>query len=350
MNIDKKYQVFVSSTYIDLQEERQEVIKALLELDCFPSSMEFFPSTDDDQWTLIKQIIDDCDYYIVIIGGRYGSISSEGISYTEKEYRYALETGKPIIGFLHSDPKNLPVKNSELDPEAIKKLEEFKELVQKKMCKYWGNAVELGSVVSRSFIKLQKSHPAIGWVRGNLIPEKDSSIEILELTREIERLKQKIEDTKTKAPKGSEKLAQGYDKIVLNYTCESNDGTVHSFQSSHSWKGVIHSTWNDIFAQIAPLLISEINEHQIKKSLNYLIEKLGTETFKKDKDAKGHKFKSFVINEDDYQTIKVQLRALGLIIQSDKKRAVSDKGTYWILTPYGDTIMNQLRAIKREEI
>lgn len=350
MDIDKKYQVFVSSTYIDLQEERQEIIKALLELDCFPSSMEFFPSTDDDQWTLIKQIIDDCDYYIVIIGGRYGSLSSEGISYTEKEYRYALETGKPIIGFLHNDPKSLSVKNSELDHEAIKKLEEFKELVQKKMCKYWGNAVELGSVVSRSFIKLQKSHPAIGWVRGNLIPEKDSSIEILELTREIERLKQKIEDTKTKAPRGSEKLAQGYDEIVLNYTCESNDGTVSSYNASHSWRGNITTTWNDIFAQIAPLLISEINEHQIKNTLNKFIEKLGTEKLKKRDDAKGHKFKSFAINEDDYQTIKVQLRALGLIAQSDKKRAVSDKGTYWTLTPYGDTIMNQLRAIKREEI
>lgn len=350
MNIDKKYQVFVSSTYMDLQEERQEVIKALLELDCFPSSMEFFPSTDDDQWTLIKQIIDDCDYYIVIIGGRYGSISSEGISYTEKEYRYALESGKPIIAFLHNDPKNLPVKNSELDPEAIKKLEAFKVLVQKKMCKYWSNAVELGSVVSRSFIKLQKSHPAVGWVRGDLIPEKDSSIEILELTKEIEKLKQQLEDTKTKAPKGSEDLAQGYDEIEIHYTCESNDGTAYEFQTTHNWKGIIQVSWNDIFAQIAPILISEINEHQIKNSLNRFIEKLGLETLKKNKDAKGHKFKSFVINEDDYQTIKVQLRALGLIVQSDKKRAVSDKGTYWTLTPYGDTIMNQLRAIKREEI
>jgi ribosomal protein L30E len=349
MNIEKKYQVFVSSTFIDLQEERQEVIKALLELDCFPSSMEFFPSTDDDQWTLIKQIIDDCDYYIVIIGGRYGSLSSEGISYTEKEYRYALETGKPIIGFLHSDPKSLPVKNSELDPEAIKKLEAFKELVQKKMCKYWNNAVELGSVVSRSFIKLQKSHPAIGWVRGNLVPEKDSSIEILELTREIEKLKQQIEDTKTKAPKGSEELAQGYDEIILNYTCESNDGTKYDFESTHSWKGIINTTWNDVFAQIAPHLISEINEHQIKNTLNKFIEKLGTEKLEKQDDAKVHKFKSFVINKDDYQTIKVQLRALGLITQSVQKRAVSDKGTYWTLTPYGDTVMNQLRAIQRDE-
>lgn len=352
MNLDKKYQVFVSSTYIDLQEERQEVIKALLELDCFPSSMEFFPSTDDDQWTLIKQIIDDCDYYIVIIGGRYGSLSSEGISYTEKEYRYALETGKPIIGFLHNNPKSLAVKNSELNPEAIKKLEEFKELVQKKMCKYWGSAVELGSVVSRSFIKLQKSHPAVGWVRGNLVPEKDSSIEILELTREIEKLKQQLENTKTKAPKGSEKLAQGYDEIVLNYTCESENGTKgeYGFPITFKWNAQIDTTWNDIFAQIAPLLISEINEHQIKVALNKFVEKVGTETLKESKNAKGHKFKSFGINEDDYQTIKVQLRALGLIVQSDKKRAVSDKGTYWTLTPYGDTIMNQLRAIKREEI
>lgn len=352
MNLDKKYQVFVSSTYIDLQEERQEVIKALLELDCFPSSMEFFPSTDDDQWTLIKQIIDDCDYYIVIIGGRYGSLSSEGISYTEKEYRYALETGKPIIAFLHSDPKNLSVKNSELDPEAIKKLEEFKSLVQKKMCKYWGNAVELGSVVSRSFIKLQKSHPAVGWVRGNLVPEKDSSIEILELTREIEKLKQQLEDTKTKVPKGSENLAQGNDEIVLNYTCESENGDTGQFgiPKTYRWNATIYTTWNEIFAQIAPLLISEITEYQIKTELNKLIKKLGSETLKKNKEAKGHKFKSFAINEDDYQTIKVQLRALGLIIQSDKKRAISDKGTYWTLTLYGDTIMNQLRAIKKEEI
>ena len=62
-----KYQVFVSSTYKDLLEERQEVIQALLELDCIPVGMELFPATDDDQWTLIKRLIDDCDYYILII-------------------------------------------------------------------------------------------------------------------------------------------------------------------------------------------------------------------------------------------------------------------------------------------
>ena len=73
--MDKKYQVFVSSTYVDLVDERREVLQALLELDCIPVGMEMFPAADDDQWTLIKRLIEDCDYYILVVGGRYGSLN-----------------------------------------------------------------------------------------------------------------------------------------------------------------------------------------------------------------------------------------------------------------------------------
>lgn len=110
----KRYQVFVSSTYEDLREERQEVIQALLELDSIPAGMELFPAADDDQWTLIKKVIDDCDYYIVIVGGRYGSISSTGISYTQMEYQYAVQQGKPVIGFIHKDPGSIPASKTEI--------------------------------------------------------------------------------------------------------------------------------------------------------------------------------------------------------------------------------------------
>src|SRR5436190_9354466 len=105
---NKRYQVFVSSTYEDLQAERQEVIHALLELECIPAGMELFPAANQDQWSLIKKVIDDCDYYIVISAGRHGSLDAAGVGYTELEYRYALETDKPIIGFLHQDPESLP--------------------------------------------------------------------------------------------------------------------------------------------------------------------------------------------------------------------------------------------------
>src|SRR4249919_820551 len=107
--MEKRYQVFVSSTYKDLQEERQEVMQALLELDCIPAGVELFPAANEDQWTLIKKVINDRDYYIVIIAGRYGTIGPSGQGYTEMEYRYAIDSGKPVIGFLHADPPSLPV-------------------------------------------------------------------------------------------------------------------------------------------------------------------------------------------------------------------------------------------------
>ena len=87
--MDKRYQVFVSSTYADLKQERQHVIQALIEMDCIPAGMELFPAADEEQWEFIKKVIDDCDYYLLVIGGRYGSVTSEGISYTEKEFDYA---------------------------------------------------------------------------------------------------------------------------------------------------------------------------------------------------------------------------------------------------------------------
>ena len=153
--MEKKYQVFVSSTYKDLLEERKEVMQALLELDCIPVGMELFPAADDDQWTLIKRLIDDCDYYILIVGGRYGSLSVEGISYTQMEYEYAFSQEIPIISFLPKSPDNIPIGKSDGEPVKAEKLAKFKELAQKKLCRYWETPSDLGSIVSRSLVKLQ---------------------------------------------------------------------------------------------------------------------------------------------------------------------------------------------------
>ncbi|MNT32864.1 hypothetical protein D3C72_1687660 [compost metagenome] len=61
------------------------------------------------------------------------------------------------------------------------------------------------------------------------------------------------------------------------------------------------------------------------------------------------KLRNFKVDDHDYQTIKIQLRALGLIAKSEKARSVKDAGTYWTLTPYGDQVLTGLRAIRRED-
>ena len=116
--MDKRYQVFVSSTFTDLVAERKSVVQALLSLDHFPAGMELFPASDDDQWALIKGVIDDSDYYIIIIAARYGSVSEEGVSYTEKEFDYAVSIGKPVLAFLHEHPEEIPAKNTDQNDAA----------------------------------------------------------------------------------------------------------------------------------------------------------------------------------------------------------------------------------------
>jgi len=339
--MDKKYQVFVSSTYEDLRIERQEVIHALLELDCIPSGMELFPAADEDQWSLITGVIDECDYYVLILGGRYGSTNAGGTSYTEMEYRYALKTGKPIIAFLHKDPESLPKKNTEKTEEGQKKFKEFRELAQEKMCKFWETPAELGSVVSRSLIMLQRKNPGIGWVRGDLIPSQEASLEILELRKQIETLELTLEQARTQAPPGTEKLAKGTELFPISYTCSSS-----KMSEQYSWNPSIDVSWDDIFYSISPLMIHEANDMQLRNSLDKVVKNFGEPYLLKSKEGNGHRFRNFSISDEDFQTIKVQIRALGLIRQNDKNRSVKDTKTYWTLTPYGDSVMNRLRAIE----
>jgi hypothetical protein len=99
----RRYQIFVSSTYEDLKIERQQVAQSILELEHFPAGMEIFPASNESQWELIRKFIAESDYFLIIVGGRYGSLDSSGVSYTEKEFDYAEELNIPILGFLRKD-------------------------------------------------------------------------------------------------------------------------------------------------------------------------------------------------------------------------------------------------------
>lgn len=105
----KRYQVFISSTYEDLVSERRGVQDVVISNGDFPVQMESFPAADEDQFEFIKTLIDQCDYYILIIAGRYGNVAEDGISYTHKEFRYAASKGIPILVMVHADRSKISV-------------------------------------------------------------------------------------------------------------------------------------------------------------------------------------------------------------------------------------------------
>lgn len=90
----RKLQVFVSSTYTDLIEERQSAVQAILDAGHIPAGMELFQPGNETQLATIYNWIDESDAYMLILGGRYGSLEPKSQkSYTQLEYEYALEKG-----------------------------------------------------------------------------------------------------------------------------------------------------------------------------------------------------------------------------------------------------------------
>lgn len=164
----KKYQVFISSTYSDLIAERTTATQCLLDNDCIPVGMEQFPASEMSQMDYIRRMLDDCDYYILILGGRYGSLDKDGIGYTEKEYDYAIARGIPVLGFVFDKPENLPARNCETNDEMREKFRLFREKVcSNRLVKFHNDLGSLKANIATSINKCIRDFPAVGWVRGS---------------------------------------------------------------------------------------------------------------------------------------------------------------------------------------
>ena len=188
--MEKKYQIFISSTFKDLKNARLKVRDAILSMYHFPVGMEMFGALDEDQWDVIKRDIDASDYYVLIIGKMFGSeVPGEGISYTQKEYRYAVEQGIPVLAFLMKDDADVAKTFQETDKDRIDKLKAFrKEVETGRVVSFWSNPDELAGQVISSLMRqiYRKQRP--GWIRASEFDIEKSHAELLELTEKVREL------------------------------------------------------------------------------------------------------------------------------------------------------------------
>jgi len=342
--MDKRYQVFVSSTYQDLKDERIEVIQALLELDCIPVGMEYFPAADESQWEFIKKLIDESDYYVVIVGGKYGSMDNSGKSYTQKEYEYALEKGIPIISFVHADTESLPSSKTEKDGEKLEKLRLFKELVQKKLCKFWRTPHDLGAVVSRSISQAKKNYPRVGWIRADMV-EETSNKEILNLYKRIQQLEKELSESNKTNLTLTEKieLADGNEIIDIRFDLNYGD-----WNNKQTLRQNISLSLNEISYYLLPKIVNPIAETTFKSSFKAVIRENWLDSY-----ANGHKNLSNLTvaqNSSAYDTINIQYQLLEWIELYDIEREKDGqlKTVRMVrLTDAGRNKLIQLRAISK---
>ena len=174
MNYKKKYSIFISSTYEDLRDERQAVLGVALENNFIPVGMEQFHAAPASQWDVITKMINECDCYLLIVGGRYGSIDdSVGISYTEKEYGYAKSRNLPILVLIRNHECITQDKMDKDDPRHDKfekqaMLEKFRTRIQNdgNTVDYFDDINGLKYVASQALKNMEDYCPVnAGWAR-----------------------------------------------------------------------------------------------------------------------------------------------------------------------------------------
>lgn len=204
--MNKKLQVFVSSTYTDLIEERQAAVEAILDAGHIPAGMELFKAGNESQLKTIYKWIDESDVYMLILGGRYGSIESKsGKSYTQLEYEYALSKDIPVFAVILSNSFLTNKINSLcltdiMEQKAPDKYQSFKSLVMSKIIREVDDCKDIKLVVHSTLNEFMNEYDLLGWVRNNneydtiqLLKDNNSLIkENNSLNKQLQKLQEQL--------------------------------------------------------------------------------------------------------------------------------------------------------------
>jgi hypothetical protein len=327
-----KFQIFVSSTYEDLKSERDAVIKAILEMGHIPVGMEMFSAGDEEQWTLIQRQIDDCDYYVVLLAHKYGS-KDGSLSYTEKEYDYAVSKNMPTLGFVIHDTAVWSKTKMDTDSADQAALASFKTKVKQKMVAFWKSADDLNGKVAIALSKAFNTHPRPGWVRttANLSPAVTN--ELSRLSEENARLRAAL-----KVANATVKIDEENRRRKVLQALNNQQRTIPlAFKEEKTYLEQKSTTLFDIFYEAAPLLLVENSAKVLNKAIAVLLRH-------KDFHPDRHLRAETAIPLNYVQGWLGDFMALDLLEPSTKKHSVSDTDQYWTLSDFGKSIYKFIRT------
>jgi hypothetical protein len=185
----------VSSTFEDLKNERHLVAEALAKAGYMPAGMEFFPAVDEEQLKYIERVIDRSDFYVVIVGGRYGTLAADKVSFTEKEFEHALKRQIPVLALLHANPDTIEVGRTDKKKTHERKLEAFRKRLSGKgvrMVAKWKDPQDLCMKIIIALNNQAHLSPRAGWVRGDQAIDPKTMQEMERIRTENDELKRRL--------------------------------------------------------------------------------------------------------------------------------------------------------------
>ena len=160
--------------------------------------MELFTAGDTSQMQTIKKWIDESDVYMLILGGRYGSIeSTTNISYTELEYGYAVQEGKSLFAVViteqYLEQKVKAFGTTCIERDAANELSLFRKKVLSNISAFYSDIKDIKLCVHECMADLVDNPELVGWVSASAFSDSQSlQEEIRRLNHENEELKKSL--------------------------------------------------------------------------------------------------------------------------------------------------------------
>jgi hypothetical protein len=336
--MNRKLQVFISSTFVDLREERQAAVEGVLLAKHIPAGMELFTAGDASQLEVIKQWIKESDVYLLILGARYGSIEPvSGLSYSEIEYDFAVANGMPHFALVLKDTavarKHAAGLISPTAAGEAAKLASFRAKVLSKSSQFVDDPRDIKIGVLQSLHEIELRPGLIGWLRSNEIRTDPVAAEQLTALAETNRrLRESFDENK-------EKLTQALSVPAVADLVPLNSPITIAMEAKTDgarWasKKSVNTTWRDLFAAIAIKLLAPANDDSLNRQI---AREIG---FNSDKNINAH------VIDRDWEMVKAQFLSLGYVSIIYGTTMSNTGALFWYLTDLGREIGLLLRSVR----
>lgn len=325
--LDKRYQVFISTSGREMQPERIVLSQTLVGMGFFSWGLE---QRTPLSTAFARRQIDDCDYVVVLLGSQYGEQSVSGVSYMHLEYLYALSKQKPIILFMHENPDARDASLNDQKPELKEKFKEFRNLLQNEVDQVFTYRAlrDLELSVRFNMPQMLERYPVQGWVR----PQNTQA-----LHDEIDRLKAKLVQLETESGKRVVDPFLSIPKVMM-HEFFSFEYRVHAYQDGNfkDLRLQKQMTWAQLLSVLGNHFVSPTPEEFFSKGINEHLNATGLDDAKQEM-PRAHAVARAQINIRALHQIKMQMRQNDWIVptgRDDRQRML------WQITSKGQKLLS----------
>ncbi|MEN3979334.1 DUF4062 domain-containing protein [Acinetobacter sp. CWB-B33] len=324
--LDKRYQVFISTSGAEMQPERMVLAQTLVGMGFFSWGLE---QRTPLSTAFARRQIDDCDYVVVLLGSSYGEQSVSGVGYMHLEYIYAVTKQKPIIVFMHDEPAAREAALHDDKPELRDKFQEFRKLLQNEVDQVftYRSLRDLEMAVRFNLPQMLERYPVLGWVR----PQNTQVLQ-----DEIDQLKNKLEQLETESGKREVDPFLSLPKVSM-HEFFSFEYRMHAYQDGNFKELKIQKkmTWAQLLSVLGSTFVHPTPEEFFSKRMNEYLNETGLQDARMDM-PRAHAVARAQVNIRALHSIKMQMRQNEWIIQSgrdDRQRML------WQVTPKAQKLM-----------